>query len=261
MQVLGGWQPLTFSLLLRSCLKDAPVTRRGGPCRPHAALMLHAAKRALAGCSDASWQAAAAAATAVVGCLSGSGPYSQANHEVMTSERALPGQPLHAPEHRRPAHMLEEGSSHVLAPHRRMSSACLPLTPPPPATAVLLDEGELGAHKAERAVAWLASALPLFPRLGLQLAAHFGRLMPLLLGWCLAPQHAVRVAALGALLQAVQLTWPRVGAHAAPVWGVLRRARADALQRRWANRLSPCACYGRFCWGHLCSGPSCLPLG
>lgn len=101
---------------------------------------------------------------------------------------------------------------------------------------MLLDQGELGAHQPDRAAAWLAAVPPLFPRLGLQLAAHFARLMPLLLGWALAPWPAVREAALRALLGVLRLTWPRAGAHAALVWRVLRRAfDEERLRRRWAR--------------------------
>lgn len=95
----------------------------------------------------------------------------------------------------------------------------------------------MGAHRGERAEAWLAAAPALFPRLGLQLAAHFGRLLPLLLGWCLAPQQRVRGAALAALLAAVRLAWPRVGAHAAVIWRVLARVHSEELRSR--------------CWGML----------
>ncbi|KAL4856363.1 hypothetical protein ACK3TF_003167 [Chlorella vulgaris] len=98
--------------------------------------------------------------------------------------------------------------------------------------AVLLDEGERGAHNMDRAEAWLAAVPLLFPLLGLQLTAHFGRLMPLLLGWCLAPQWSVRCAALEALLEVVRLTWQRMGVHAATVWRVLRRVHGDEQQRR-----------------------------
>lgn len=98
--------------------------------------------------------------------------------------------------------------------------------------AVLLDAGELGGHNPERAAAWLAAAPAMFPWLGLQLAAHFARLMPLLLGWCLAPAAPVQAAALDALLAALRLTWPRAAAHAPAVWAVLRRVHASAAQMR-----------------------------
>lgn len=110
-------------------------------------------------------------------------------------------------------------------------AGCLGRTP----AAVFLDEGELGAHLAERAAAWLAAVPPLFPRLGLQLTAHFSRLMPLLLGWCVAPRQSVRAAALEALLEVIRLTWPRIGAHAAVLWRVLRRV-YDEERHRWAGR-------------------------
>lgn len=126
------------------------------------------------------------------------------------------------------------------AVHTRLAAehpACLPAHHAPRAAtpilpAVLLGEGELGGHNPERAAAWLAAAPPLFPRLRLQLAAHFSRLMPLLLGWCTAPQQAVRLAALRVLLQVIRLTWPRMPAHAAVVWAVLRRVHAEETQRR-----------------------------
>lgn len=111
-------------------------------------------------------------------------------------------------------------------------TCCLP--------AALLDQGELGAHSADKAEAWLAAVPPLFPRLGLQLAAHSARLMPLLLGWALAPWPAVRAAALRALLGVLRLTWPRAGAHAVLTWRVLRRVHdEERLRRRWARR---CMC-------------------
>ncbi|PRW39156.1 ARM repeat superfamily [Chlorella sorokiniana] len=95
---------------------------------------------------------------------------------------------------------------------------------------ILLGEGELGGHNPERAAAWLAAAPPLFPRLGLQLASHFSRLMPLLLGWCRAPQQHVRLAALAALLEAIRMTWPRIPVHTAVLWGVLRRVHSEETQ-------------------------------
>lgn len=48
--------------------------------------MLPAVKRALEGASDAAFPAAAAAAIEVVGRLEGANPYSQAYHDVMSSE-------------------------------------------------------------------------------------------------------------------------------------------------------------------------------
>ncbi|KAL4440441.1 hypothetical protein ABPG75_003442 [Micractinium tetrahymenae] len=113
---------------------------------------------------------------------------------------------------------LEGGNPHSSAYHEVMSA--------------LLDQGELGAHQPEKAAAWLAAAPPLFPRLGLQLASHFARLMPLLLGWALAPWPAVRAAALRALLGVLRLTWPRAGAHAALTWRVLRRVHEEERLRR-----------------------------
>lgn len=101
--------------------------------------------------------------------------------------------------------------------------------------AVMLDVGELGSYKEQHAAAWLAAAPPLFPRLGLQLAAHSARLMPLLLRWAEHPAARVRRAALAALLQAVTLTWPRVGAHAAVVWHVLRRVFQQEQSSRWVR--------------------------
>jgi hypothetical protein len=101
--------------------------------------------------------------------------------------------------------------------------------------AVLLDEGERGAHNMDRAEAWLAAVPPLFPLVGLQLTAHFGRLMPLLLGWCLGPRWSVRCTALEALLEVVRLTWQRMGVHAATVWRVLRRVHEDEQKRRWVK--------------------------
>lgn len=116
--------------------------------------------------------------------------------------------------------------------------ACSSPRPPIPAlqATVLLDEGELGAHRPERAATWLAAAPPLFPHLGLQLASHFARLMPLLLGWCLSPRQAVRLAALQALLLAVRQTWPRVGVHAPTLWRVLLRVHEDELRYRCVLR-------------------------
>lgn len=104
--------------------------------------------------------------------------------------------------------------------------------PHPSPFAVLLGEAELGGHNPERAAAWLAAAPPLFPRLGLLLATHFSRLMPLLLGWCCAPQQHVRLAALAALLGVIQLTWPRIQVHAAVLWGVLRKVHGEETQCR-----------------------------
>lgn len=100
-----------------------------------------------------------------------------------------------------------------------------------PTLPVFLDEGELSAHRPERAAAWLAAAPRLFAPLGLQLAAHFAHLLPLLLGWALAPRPAVQAAALDALLLLTQLTWPRIGVHAAQLWTVLRRVHADEHAR------------------------------
>lgn len=109
-----------------------------------------------------------------------------------------------------------------------------------PCSAALLDQGELAAHQPDRAAAWLAAAPPLFPRLGLQLAAHLARLMPLLLGWVLAPWPAVRGAALRALLGALQLTWPRAGAHAALTWRTLRWVHEEErLRARWGPSRAP----------------------
>jgi hypothetical protein len=95
-----------------------------------------------------------------------------------------------------------------------------------------LDEAELNGHDADRAAAWLAAVPPLFPLLGLWLVAHFARLMPLLLSWCLAPRQAVRAAALAALLEVMRLTWPRMPAHAGVVWRVLRRVHEEELRSR-----------------------------
>ena len=150
-------------------------------CRSHGQLALDAATRALAGGSDASWSAAAAAAVAVACRLEAGNPYSRAYSDVLIA---------------------------------------------------LLDEGERGAHSADRAEAWLAAVAPLFSRLGQQLAAHSARLLPLLLGWCLAARQAVRAAALEALLQVVRLTWPRVGVHALVLWQVLRRVHEEELHCR-----------------------------
>ncbi len=114
------------------------------------------------------------------------------------------------------------------------------LYPAPFPSAVLLGEGELGGHQPERAAAWLAAAPPLFSRLGLQLASHFSRLMPLLLGWCRAPQQHVRLAALRALLEAIRLTWPRIPVHAAVLWRVLRSVHSEETGCRWAQGWGAC---------------------
>lgn len=98
----------------------------------------------------------------------------------------------------------------------------------------LLDHGELGGLHPDRAAAWLSSAAPLLPHLGLQLASHSARLMPLLLGWCLAAQPAVKSRALCTLGEVLVLTWPRAGVHAALTWQVLRRAHEEEGLRRRA---------------------------
>lgn len=56
--------------------------------RPHSHLLLPATQRALAGCSDAAWPAAAAAAIAVAAGLEGGNPYAQPYHDVMRGEQS-----------------------------------------------------------------------------------------------------------------------------------------------------------------------------
>ena len=46
--------------------------------------------------------------------------------------------------------------------------------------------------------------------------------MPLLLGWCHAPDQATCLAALQALQEVIKHTWPRMPAHASFLWSQLQ---------------------------------------
>ena len=67
--------------------------------------------------------------------------------------------------------------------------------------------------------------------MGLALAAHFKRLMPLLLGWTRARDVDTVVGALRALHAVLQCTWPRMPAHAMLIWINVAAAHASAVDR------------------------------
>jgi hypothetical protein len=92
----------------------------------------------------------------------------------------------------------------------------------------LLDEAERHAHSPARSVIWLKTVpLTVFPLLGIHLTRYFRRLMPLLLEWCVSIQKKVRLSALRAVHAVVRATWPRMPAHAEVIWTVLESVYID----------------------------------
>lgn len=89
----------------------------------------------------------------------------------------------------------------------------------------MLTIGALRAHRVTCSTHWLQAVGPLVPALGLQLVAHFARLMPLLLGWLRPSDDALQQEALVVLAAVVRATAPRMPVHAVVVERAVRGCR------------------------------------
>ena len=76
--------------------------------------------------------------------------------------------------------------------------------------------------------------------MGLATSRYYGRLMPLLLPWCCAPDAQTQLQALQLLHLVVRQTWPRVAVHAAVLQEALEAAQDEFESRgdRHENALS-----------------------
>lgn len=88
--------------------------------------------------------------------------------------------------------------------------------------------------------------------LGLVTVRHFGRLMPLLLPWCWAPDEGTRLQALQALDVLLRCCWPRIPAHRGECW--LYCLAAAVAQQLWSSPHDHCHDASSDC-ASTCAGP------
>ena len=208
-------------VVLAAADDPAPPVQRGGlaalaalaaACPPSAlggdrGILLPAAKKAVVGCDERAWPAAAGAAVGVAVALDaaagggGGGGGARSAPPPTTTTTTTLGRPT---------------TAFVPPP----PAACLALLPD------FLSEGERHAHERGRSLAWLAHAPRLLAGCGGGCLAVAPRLFPLLLRWLAAPDGGVRESAALALAVLLRATWPRAAPHAAHVWAHLAAARA-----------------------------------
>lgn len=96
----------------------------------------------------------------------------------------------------------------------------------------LVSEALLHQSKVARALVWLQKVPQLFPSLGIGVAKYFAVLMPLLCSWARAHYTPLRIAALETLSLVLELTEPRIPAHANVLWKVLKDIQSDEVHGR-----------------------------
>lgn len=154
---------------------------------PWAVKLVEITRKAVIGCDEKVWPAAAAAATSLAMKLDNGGGVASLSSTI----------PAYNPHFISLFEvLLDEGERHAHSPSR--SILWLQTIP-----------------------------LALFPLLGIQLTRYFRRLMPLLLEWCVSIQKNVRLGALRAVHAVVRVTWPRIPAHAAVIWTVVESTYVD----------------------------------
>lgn len=145
---------------------------------PWAVKLVEITRKAVIGCDEKVWPAAAAAVTSLAMKLDNGGGAASLSSTI----------PAYNPHFISLFEvLLEEGERHAHSPSR--SNLWLKTVP-----------------------------LALFPLLGIQSTRYFRRLMPLLLEWCVSIQKNVRLGALRAVHAVVRVTWPRIPTHAAVIW-------------------------------------------
>jgi hypothetical protein len=183
------WQVYLFPVLTLAVQDPSPIVQKyalwtlhhiftistAKELAPWAGKLVEITRKAIVGCDEKVWPAAAAAATSLAlkldnggGVASLSSTIPAYNPHFISLFEAL----------------LNEGERHAHNPPRvRVWLQTIPLA--------------------------------LFPLLGIQLTRYFRRLMPLLLEWCVSIHKGVRLGALRAVHAVVRATWPRLPAHAA----------------------------------------------
>lgn len=157
---------------------------------PRAVKLVEISRKAVIGCDEKVWPAAAAAATSLATKLDNGGGVASLSSTI----------PAYNPHFISLFEvLLEEGERHA---HSHSRSVLWLQTIP----------------------------LALFPLLGIQLTRYYRRLMPLLLEWCVSIQKNVRLGALRAVHAVVRATWPRIPAHAAMIWTVVESTYVDETE-------------------------------